>query len=190
MMRVRYSVLTALVFSQLVSVCGQQQPQTPPAPRTVVTVASMFTSYPKLEVQAKEIGDAFVRKDFQRFTELTYPKLVQMAGGAENFKKALAQEANQEEAQGLQVLSSTPTDVTQFLKASGWLYAVMPTTLRMKMRGDLFESYGCLIGISSDQGKHWTFVDPGSGGLKDLLPSVADKLSLCPEKRPLKLTNQ
>jgi hypothetical protein len=189
-MRIVHSIIALVLFSSFVSVRGHQQPQTPSSPRTVVTVASMFTSYPKLELQAKEIGDALVQKDFQRFTALTYPKLIEMAGGKEKFMRALVEETNKEAAQGLQVLSSIPTDVTQFLKVSGSLYAVMPTTLRMKMRGDLFESYGCLLGISSDQGKHWTFMDPGSGGLKDLLPSVADKLSLCPAKRPVKLTNQ
>lgn len=184
------SVLALGFLGPFVLVCGQQQQQTPSSPKTVVTMASMFRSYPQLEAQAKEIGDALVRKDFQRFTALTYPKLIEMAGGKEKFMKAVAEGTNQEEEQGLQMLSSIPTDVTQFLKVSGSLYAVMPTTLRMKMRGDLFESYGCQIGISSDQGEHWTFVDPGSGGLKDLLPSVADKLSLCPAKRPAKLTNQ
>ena len=184
------SVLALGFLGPFVLVCGQQQSLQKPSPRIEITVASMFSSYPNLEVQAKDIGDALVRKDFQRFTALTYPKLIEMASGKEKFMKAVAEETNQEEAQGLQMLSSIPTDVTQFLKVSGSLYAVMPTTLRMKMRGDLFESYGCLIGISSDQGEHWTFVDPGSGGLKDLLPSVADKLSLCPAKRPVKLTNQ
>jgi hypothetical protein len=43
----------------------------------------MFSSYPNLEVQAKDIGDALVRKDFQRFTALTYPKLIEMAGERE-----------------------------------------------------------------------------------------------------------
>lgn len=189
-MRIMYSALALVFLSPFVLLCGQQPSQrTTPSSRTVVTVGSMFSSYPKLEAQAKEISDAFVRKDFQRFTELTYPKLVLKAGGKEKFLRALAEEIRQEEGQGLQVLSSTPTDVTQFLKVSGSLYAVMPTTLRMNMRGELFESYGCTIGISSDKGEHWTFIDPGSRGVKDLLPNVADKLSLCPAKRPVKLTS-
>ena len=189
-MGIVHSIITWVLLSSFVLVRGQQPQQTPSSPRTVVTLGSMFTSYPQLEAQAKEIGDALIRKNFQRFTALTYPKLIEMAGGKEKFMKAVAEETNQEEAQGLQMLSSVPTDVTQFLKVSGSLYAVMPTTSRMKMRGAPFESYGCLIGISSDHGEHWTFADPGSGGLKDLLPSVADKLSLCPAKRPVKLTNQ
>ena len=103
--------------------------------------------------------------------------------------KAVAEETKQQEAQGLKILSSTPTDVTQFLKVSGSLYAVMPTTSRMNMRGDLFESYGCMIGISSDKGEHWTFIDAGTKGVKDFFPNVADKLSLCPSKRPVQLTD-
>jgi len=185
-----YSILTLVFLGSLILVYGQQpNPPTTPSPRTVVTVDSMFSSYPKLEAQAKEISDAFVRKDFKRFTELTYPKLIRIAGGKEKFITALAEETKQEEAQGFKVLSSTPTDVTQFLKVSGALYAVMPTTLRANLRGDLFESYGCMIGTSSDKREHWTFVDSGSGGLKDMLPDVADKLSLCPARRPVKLTS-
>ena len=185
-----YSALTLVFLSLLISVCGQQpNPTALPSPRKLVTVGSMFSSYPKLEAQAKEIGDAYVRKDFQEFAGLTFPKLLQMAGGKEKFMKRVAEESKQQEAQGLQTLSSIPTDVTQFLKVSGSLYAVMPTTLRMNMRGDLFESYGCLIGISRDKGEHWTFLDLGSGGLRDLLPDVADRLSVCPRKRPVKLTS-
>jgi hypothetical protein len=117
-MRIVQSTIALVLLSSFVLVRGQQLPQTPSSPRTVVTVDSMFSSYPKLEAQAKEIGDAFVRKDFQRFTALTYPKVIEMAGGKEKFIKAVAEETKQEEAQGLQILSSTPTDVTQFLKVS------------------------------------------------------------------------
>ena len=189
-MRITRSVLVPVFLSQFVLASGQQQnPQTKPSPSTVVVVASMFSSYPKLEQQAKESGEAYVRKDFERFADLTYPKLIQMAGGREKFKRAMQQEAKREEAQGLEALSSTPTDVIQFLKVSGSLYAVMAMTLRMNMRGDLFESDGCMIGVSSDKGKHWTFINLGSKGVKDLLPNVADKLNPCPEKRPRKLSS-
>ncbi len=181
-----YPLLALALLSTSVLVSAEQEPRTQQPSRTV-RVDSMFSSYPKLEQQAKEIGEALVRKDFQRFAELTYPKLIQMAGGREKFKKAMADEMKQEETQGLEVLSSIPTDVTQFLRVSGSLYAVMPTTQRMKMRGKLFESYGCLVGISTDRGEHWTFVDPGSGGLKDLIPAVANKITPCPEKRPVQL---
>jgi hypothetical protein len=188
-MRIVHSMIALVLLSPFISLGAQQPPQTRSSPRTAVTVGSMFSSYPKLEAQAKEISDAFVRKDFQRLMELTYPKLIQMAGGKGKFMKGVAEETKQQEAQGFKILSSTPTDVIQFLKVSGSLYAVMPTTLRANMRGDLFESYGCMIGISNDKGEHWTFIDAGRQGVRDFFPNVVDKLSLCPAKRAVQLTN-
>src|SRR2546423_1032645 len=38
-------------------------------------------SYPNLAIQAKEIGDTLARKDFARFTALTYPKVIELLGG-------------------------------------------------------------------------------------------------------------
>jgi hypothetical protein len=188
-MKFTRSIFAVICVSPLVIATGQAQ--TPPvkSPRTVVTVGSMFSSYPDLEKQAREIGDTWVRKNFERFAALTYPKLIQMLGGKTKFINAMKNEMKWQEAQGLETLSQTPTDVTQFLKVSGSLYALMPTTLRLKMRGELFESYGCMLGISSDGGTHWTFLEPAGKRLKDLVPEVADKLTLCPEKPPVKLSS-
>jgi hypothetical protein len=189
-MRIVYSTLITICLGPFLLAIGEPQMPPKPSPGTVVTVDSIFTSYPKLEAQAKEIGDAFVRKDLKRFSALTLPKLIEVAGGREKFINMLSEEMKQEEAQGLEVLSLMPIDVTQLMKASGTLYAVMPTALRLKMRGELFESYGCLVGISNDDGQHWTFLEPGVRGVKDLLPDVADKLMVCPAKRPVKLTSK
>jgi hypothetical protein len=184
-MKIFQSFLALIFLSPLLLVYGQEN-KPAPSPKTVVTVGSMFSSYPELEAQAKEIGEVFVRKDYDRFAELTYPEVVRLAGGKEAFLKQVTEEMKGQEDQGLRVLSSVPTEVTQFLNVSGSLYAVIPTVMRLNMRGQLFEGYGCLVAISGDRGKHWTFIGTGSS-LKDLLPQVADKLILCPEKRPVKL---
>ena len=189
-MRIVQSFLALIFLSPLLLVYGQEnKPSAAPSPKTVVTVDSMFSSYPELEAQAKEIGDAFVRKDYDRFVELTYPEVVRLAGGKEAFLKQVTEGMKGQEDQGLKVLSTTPNEVTQFLTVSGSLYAVITTIMRLDVRGASFEGYGCLIGISRDRGKHWTFVGTGSS-MKDLLPQVADKLTLCPEKRPVKLTQR
>jgi hypothetical protein len=188
-MRFARSIFAVICLGLLIVPTGQTQTPQTKSPRTVVTVGSMFDSYPDLKKQAREIGDAWVQKNLERFAELTSPKLIKMLGGKAKFISAMKDEMKWEEAQGLETLSMMPTDVTEFLKVSGSLYAVMPTTHRMKMRGELFESYGCLLGVSSDGGVHWTFLDPAGKRLKDLLPEVADKLSLCPEKRPVKLSS-
>jgi hypothetical protein len=187
-MKVRYSVVALIFLSPVGLVCGQQrEPQAPP-PATQVSAASIFANYPNLQAQAKEFGDAFVRKDFERLTELTYPKSIEIGGGKESLISEVTGTARQLQAEGIEMLSWTPTDVTQLLRDSGSLYAVVPMTARIKVHEDLFDWYLCQVGISSDQGQHWTFV-PARSRLRDMFPQVVDKLNLCPERPAVKMTS-
>ena len=49
-----------------------------------------------------------------------------------------------------------------------------------------------MIGISSDGGVNWTFIDASGkdqSELKKLIPSIADKLDLPPARPPVKISN-
>jgi hypothetical protein len=181
-MRVVYSVI-ALVFLGSGFVCGQNQSTRMPATQS----SSIFSTYPNLEAQASEYGDAFVRKDYQRLVELTYPKYIENAGGKQSLITVAAGTGRGLEADGVRVLSWMPTEVSQLVDESGSLYAVVPMTRKMKARTVLLESYDCLIGISIDQGEHWTFVSSSCVNLKDAFPEVAERLILCPEKQSVTL---
>lgn len=188
-MKTIYSVVALIFLSPVGLVCGQQrEPQAPPAGATQVSVASKFASYPNLEAQAKAFGDAFVRQDNERLVELTHPKLIESAGGKENLINVVLGTEIQLQTHGVQMLSWGPNDATQILEDSGSLYAVIPMTARIKVKEELFDWYLCLVGISSDQGQHWTFVPPKCG-LRHLFPEVVDKLNLCSERQAVKVTS-
>src|SRR6266496_4450014 len=63
--------------------CGRQQQTasnqkvTPQAS----TSQSQSQNYPNLATQAKEVNDAFIRKDFGKVSDMTYAKVVQSSGG-------------------------------------------------------------------------------------------------------------
>jgi len=104
---------------------------------------------------------------------------------------ALAKGMKEMEAEGVVVLASTAGAPTQIVHASGSIYAVLPTTLKVKAQDGVFQTESSMIGISS------TVAQPGpsliAGGkdrsqLKSLLPD-ADKLNLPPEKQPVKISN-
>lgn len=176
-MKILYSVM-ALVFLGSGFVCGQNQSSLAPS----IQSSSIFANYPNLEAQAREYGDAFVRKDNQRLVELTCPKYIEIAGGKQNVISMATGTERQMEAEGVRVLSWVPTEASQLVGDSGSLYAVVPMTMRMKARAVVFDSHECLIGVSIDQGEHWTFVSSGCVSLKDAFPQVAERLVLCPEK--------
>ena len=124
--------------------------------------------------------------------ELTYPKVIEAAGGRNKMVSELAKGIKEMEAEGVVVLSSTVGAPTQIVHVAGSVYAVLPTTLKVKAQAGVFQTEGSMIGISSDNGANWTFIDAGGKArsqLKSLLPDAADKLNLPPEKQPEKISD-
>jgi hypothetical protein len=191
------SRVLSLVLLSLTVACGKKEPQTAPAigaqsPPAAQSPAATGENYPNLATQAKEMNDAFARKDYGRLVDLTYPKVIETVGGREQMLKGVAQQLNEMEAAGVVILSSTTGSPTQFVHDSGSIYAVLPTTLKAKAKDGIFQSEGSTIGVSSDGGTNWTFIDASGkdhGELKTFLGKVADKLNLPPEKTPVKISN-
>ena len=170
--------------------CNRTEPNKTSA--TTSPPATTNDNYPNLVVQAKEMNDAFARKDYGRFADLTYPKVVEMVGGRDQMLRGVVQQLKEMEAEGVVVLSSTSGLPTQFIHDSGSIYAVLPTTLKAKAKDGIFQSEGSMIGVSSDGGTNWTFIDASGKDhreLKTLLGNVVDRLNLPPDKRPVKISN-
>lgn len=149
-------------------------------------------NYPNLVAQAQEVNDAFRRRDFARMVDMTYPKVVEAAGGRDQMLASFTKEMKEMEAEGVTVLSSTAGAPTQIIHISGSVYAVIPTTLKVKAKDGVFQTEGSMIGISSDGGTKWTFIDAGGKDqkqLKSILPDAVDKLNLPPEKQPVKIAD-
>jgi hypothetical protein len=187
----RFRSLTCLVLWSLTFACVQKEPQKTPAVASQPP-AAFAESHPRLAVQAQEVTDAFARRDFARIVDLTYPKLVETFGGREKMIASMAEEMRQMEAEGVVLLSSSAGAPTQILNDSGSIYAVLPTVSKVKAKDGVFQTDGSMIGISADSGANWTFLDTGGkdpGQLRILLPKVADKLKLPPDKPPVKISN-
>ncbi|HBB94034.1 MAG TPA: hypothetical protein DC054_01470 [Blastocatellia bacterium] len=186
-------ILSCLVLLATTFACSGNQPQRAPSIATQSPVASSPSdNYPNLAAQAQEMSDAFARKDYQRFVDLTYPKVIEMAGGRDKMLSSMTQQINEMEAEGVVMLSSSSGAPTQFVRDSGSIYALLPMTIKAKAKDGIFQSEGSTIAVSSDGGANWTFVDASGkdhSELKAILPNVADRLNLPPEKKPVKIAN-
>ncbi len=189
-MRLARLGLVCVILPSLLIGCSQKESKDD---RTISqSPAATAENYPSLAVQAKEVNDAFSRKDFARFMDLTYPKVIEMAGGREQMVAAMNKELKQMQSEGVVLLSSTSGAPTQFIHDSGSIYAVLPITLKVKAQDGIFQSEGSMIGISSDRGANWTFIDASGkdrSELTKLIPGIADKLNLPPDKPPVKISN-
>jgi len=186
-----YAGSLSLVLLSLTIACGRKEPTNNPELATQSPAATV-ENYPALVMQAKEMNDAFARKDYERFADLTYPKVVEMVGGRDQMLKGIPQQLKEMEAEGVVLLSSTAGSPTQFVHESGSIYAVLPATLKAKAKDGIFQSEGSMIGISSDGGANWTFIDASGKDhreLKTLLGNVVDRLNLPPDKPPVKISS-
>jgi hypothetical protein len=168
-----------------------QSPAAGQSPAPGSSPAATLASYPALLAQAQEVNDALRRRDFARMMDLTYPKVIEAAGGRDKMIASLAKEMKEMESEGVSVLSSTAGAPTQIVHVSEWIYAVVPTTLKVKAKDGIFQTESSMIGISSDQGAHWTFIDAGGKDhtqLLSFLPAPSDKLNLPAEKEPVKVS--
>ena len=170
-----------------------QAPVATQSPAPAQSPATTVESYPSLVAQAQEVNDALRRRDFARMVDLTYAKVTEAAGGRDKMIAAFAKGMKDMESEGVSVLSSTAEAPTQIVHASNWIYAVVPTTLKVKAKEGIFQTESSMIGISADKGASWTFIDAGGKDhtqLKSLLPTPTDALKLPAEKEPVKISDK
>jgi hypothetical protein len=183
-----FMLLAALLPSQVA--CGQtpaNRDDAKSSPTPVSSAATRQKSYPNLKEQAERWAEAYVREDYEKVASLTLPKQVELMGGSEGMARILTRSL---EGGGVKMLSIQVGEPEEVIPIERQLFAIVPTTLKMREPRGVVVGNGFLIGVSNDGGETWTFVD-GSGGrneekVKTLLPAAAGKLKL-PELKPLVL---
>ncbi len=137
-----------------------------------------------IKSRAEELSRAFIAGEFLKVAELTYPDVVEMGGGREKMAAYLAKEMGDAKTMGYEILSYALGEVGQVVGVKEYLFAAVPTTMRMKTPQGVWSRKSFLLAVSRDGAKTWTFVD-GEGTSKErfqvLCPSAAsaaDKLEL------------
>lgn len=143
----------------------------------------------RLKQQAQELSDAMVNGNYARAADLTYPKLVRLIGGRTQFIAAVEKEMAEIKSDQFRLSSITVGEPQDIIHVQRQHYAIVPTTMRFKVREGTLVGEAYMIGISADGGKNWTFIDSAKSSNKDQLRTLvgpaADKLKLPEEKRPV-----
>jgi len=182
--------MKSLSFMLLLVVTLASCKSAPPRPaQALPSPQSGVQNYPNLTTQTKQLEDAFSRKDYAKVIDLTYPKIVEFAGGREKMLTETTSEIQSMEAEGVQILSSTYASPSQFVSDASGIYAVIPVVSKVKATDGVFQTEGTLIAVSTDGGQNWTFVDASGKDhteLKKVLPNI-ERFNLPPEKAPVKV---
>ena len=182
-----------LLAGMLLVILGSVACKSAPPPKTQAgpSPPTAVGSYPNLTAQTKQLEDAFARKDYGKVIDLTYPKVIELAGGRDQMLAETTNEVQSMEADGVVIISSTYGTPSQFVSDASGIYAVIPVVSKVKATDGIFQTEGCLIGVSTDGGQNWTFVDASGKDqkeLKKILPNL-DRFNLPPEKKPVKVAS-
>jgi hypothetical protein len=138
--------------------------------------------------KAQEVGQAVVKEDHAKLVDLTYPKLVELMGGREKMIAILESGSKAMKEKGFALRSVTVAEPGEFLTEGENTFVVVPTTLEIKAPGGKILGKSYLLGISSDQGKTWKFIDGNGLANKEkrakVLPTLPAKLKLPEQQQP------
>lgn len=140
--------------------------------------------------QADEAAQATVKSDWGKLADLTHPKVVEMMGGRDKMVERMTASMKAMKDKGFVFNSAKVEDATTPVAAGSELYTVVPMTVEMKVPGGTVSSKSFLLGVSTDKGKTWKFVDgSGIGGneklLKEILPNLPATLKLPKKEKPV-----
>jgi hypothetical protein len=102
---------------------------------------------------------AFHAGDLERFAAYTYPGLFKMFGGKEKMIAVVKQGISDMAAKGFVFKSAVVGAPTQLVADGDQLQAMLPLNHVMTAPGGELHLEGHMLGVSSDGGKTWTFID-------------------------------
>jgi hypothetical protein len=141
------------------------------------------------KAKAEEVAQATLKGDFEKILDLTHPDIIRMGGGRDNTLQAMRRVAEIMKTRGFEFHSAKIGDATQVASGSDdKRFAVLPLSLEIKTPDGMLSTSSFLLGISSDKGKTWTFINGDKAvdpTIKRLLPDLPRGLKLPEPKQPV-----
>jgi hypothetical protein len=137
--------------------------------------------------KVEEMNNALIKEDFGKVVDLTHPKVVELLGGREKMIAVMESGTKDMKAKGFAFRSAKVDDPTNLVTAGSDQFVVVPFLLEMKAPGGKLLQKSFVIGVSSDKGKSWSFVngDMDIKKVKEFLPNLPEDLKLPEKQKPV-----
>ncbi|OWK40794.1 hypothetical protein [Fimbriiglobus ruber] len=145
----------------------------------VVSGLPVWAAEPSKEAVRKlaaEVGDATVAGDYAKVIDNTYPTLVKELGGRDKALAAAEAAMKQLAAKGFAIKKYEVGEPDKFYTEGDNTFVVLPAVLHMALPVGKIRTKSYLLGISSDGGKTWKFLDGTSLQRKEFRERVLPKM--------------
>jgi hypothetical protein len=130
-----------------------------------------------------EISAALISGNFAKVVDLTYPKVVQMVGGREKMIDLLKAGTQEMLAHGSAITAVVVGTPSEFRTVGKEVFVVVPSSITLSVPGGKLTQKSFTVGVSSDAGRTWFFVDANNLGgekIKMVFPTFPATLQLPP----------
>ena len=140
-------------------------------------------SKPKVLIDAEKMEEAFINNNISAYADYVFPKLFDLAGGKENFIIQLEASILDLTTNGSKLHKIVVSNPSAIVKCNGELQCVLNEELTISFHDEEpFTISAYLVGISSDNGLSWTFINVSTQDklekLKEAFPNICDDIPL------------
>ena len=143
---------------------------------------------PNIKSEGDTMTKLFIAKDYKAFAKYTYLPIIEKLGGEEKMIQRIKDELDKFEKEGIVFLNCTvsaPTNIVHYKKT---IQCVLNEKIEMKIPDCYLTAISSLIGISTDNGKKWVFIDTHGKDLKSLqleTPGLSNSLIIPEQPKPV-----
>ncbi len=140
-----------------------------------------------IKIQAMNMANALIKKDFPTFLRYMHPNIIETAGGKEKVLQRMDTAnaiASQLGAVIKKIVIGNPGTIVKY---KNQMQVTLPQTSEMTSGFGNISLETTLIGISTDEGKNWKFIDTSMYNLKEVkkaMPDLSPELVIPPLKPP------
>ena len=179
-------ILLALLLAFKTSVCQQKT-----VAKKTTAVLNDTARLTNLVDDANIMMKATVAGNFAVLAKYTHSLVVQSMGGANKMAAYLTEEYKKMQAQDIKIDDARLGTPGKLLYIEDEYFCVVPQNVIMRMGNRRISSTSSLIGVSSNGGSTWRFVDAGGmtdEQLKKYFPKIYGKLTIPKRSQPKELT--
>jgi hypothetical protein len=128
---------------------------------------------PRIRAAADSMLAAFKQKDYRTFARFNNEKLLEMLGGAENFAGFMDQQMKSME--GLEFTEIRTGKILRVMPYQDTWQCILEQQTQINTQGTVVSSISHLVGLSTDRGYTWRFIDANQGSpeqFRSIMPEL------------------
>jgi hypothetical protein len=141
-----------------------------------------------IQKEAQKCAKAIMANDHTGVLTYTHERIISRMGGKEAARGLLQKGVEEMKAKGLGIEDTKIGTPQPPQKIGTWLVAVVPETLTLRMPSAKVQQESYLLGISTDEGHTWKFIDLGpitEDQLFGVLPELKGQFAMPAKKQPV-----